>query len=253
MPTNTEPNPDRSGIDAEAVLDMLAGRRSCRRFDGSTMDPAVLRQIVADGTQAPSSSNQQTWHFVIVTDRAMLRRACEIAGGNPHFADCSALIFLTFQKGWAHRNYSVVQSVAAAAYHMLLSAHLRGYAGIWNAGIGDHAALHEMLELPQIFELLGALAIGRAAEDALPIKAPRRPTASILSFETFQRPAATIYPARPAARYPVDRIRNHDNPFAVWDPRQWSWAQIADFRGVSVWAKSPIAGVFRSTLNLGRT
>ncbi|MBZ0124723.1 MAG: nitroreductase family protein [Roseovarius sp.] len=237
---------DRPSFDAEKVLDLLASRRSCRSFDGSAIDPEVLRQIVVDGTEAPSSCNQQQWHFIVVTDRARLRRACEIAGGNPHFSDCGALIYLTFQKGWAHRNYSVVQSVAAAAYHMLLSAHLRGYSGIWNAGIGDHAALHEMLELPPIFELLGALAIGRAAEDALALKAPRRPTSTILSFETFQRPAHTIYPVKPADAYPVERIKNHDNPFAEWDPARWSWAQIADLRGVSVWAKSPVAGVFRS-------
>ena len=239
--------------DADCVLEMLASRQSCRRFDGSAMDPAVLRQIVLDGTEAPSSCNQQQWHFVIVTDRDKLHRAMEIAGGNPHFSECSALIYLTFQKGWAHRNYSVVQSVAAAAYHMLLSAHLRGYAGIWNAGIGDHAPLHEMLELPKVFELLGALAIGRMVENATSTKAPRRPPSTIMSFETFKRPAQTIYPVKPAQSYPIDRIKNHDNPFAQWDPSRWSWAQIGDLRGVSVWAKSPIKGVFQSSRHADAT
>lgn len=240
-------------LDAEGALEMLASRQSCRRFDGSTMDHSVLRQIVVDGTQAPSSCNQQQWHFVIVTDRDKLWRSRKIAGGNPHFSECSALIYLTFQKGWAHRNYSVIQSVAAAAYHMLLSAHLRGYVGIWNAGIGDHAALHEFLELPKTFELLGALAIGRMAAEATPIKAPRRPASAIMSFERFERPAETIYPVKPADSYPVDHIKNHDNPFAEWDPSRWSWPQIADLRGVSVWAKSPIKGVFQSARHADAT
>lgn len=244
---------DLSRFDAEDILKRLAGRRSCRQFDGSQIDPDMLRQIVLDGTEAPSSCNQQQWHFVIVTDKDRLRQACEIAGGNPHFAECSALIYLTYQMGWAHRNNSIVQSVAAAAYHMLLSAHLRGFAGIWNAGIGDHGALHEMLDLPQIFQLQGALAIGRPVEEAYPHKAPRRPPSSILSFETFQRPAHTIYPVKPADAYPVERIHNHDNPFAEWDPARWTWEQIADLRGVSVWAKSPTAGIFISSRHADAT
>ncbi len=232
--------------EAEEILDRLSSRRSCRVFDGRPMEEEVIRRIVRDGTQAPSSCNQQQWHFVVVTDRDALRRARDIAGGNPHFAECGALIYLTFQKGWAHRNYSVVQSVGAAGYHMLLSTHLRGYSGIWNAGVGDHGALREMLGIPEIFEILGALAIGRAGETAPAMKAPRRPDETIMSFGRFERPAHTIYPVKPADSYPADRIANHDNPFAEWDPAKWGWDQLADFRGYSVWAKSPTPGVFVS-------
>src|SRR3546814_19756070 len=61
------------------------------------------------------------------------------------------------------------------------------------------------------------------------------------SWNRFERPAVTRYPAKPAAEYPFFAIRNDDNPFAVWDPTAWSWGQIADFRGYAVWAKSPLA------------
>jgi SAM-dependent methyltransferase len=129
---------------------------------------------------------------------------------------------------------------------MILSAHLRGFQCIWNAGIGDHRALREMLELPEIFEVQGALAIGRAKPSAPTMKAPRRPFAEVHSWEHFARPANAVYPAKPAARYPFFRIRNDDNPFAQWNPRRWSWHQIGDFRGYAVWAKSPLAGVYVS-------
>ena len=87
--------------------------------------------------QAPSSCNHQNWHFVAVTDPALKKRARAISGGNHHFEFCSVLIYLCFQKGWTHDKFSIVQSVSGACYHMMLSAHLRGYATIWNAGIGD--------------------------------------------------------------------------------------------------------------------
>ena len=232
--------------EAQQILDRLASRFSCRDFDHSPMDPDLLAAIVADGVQAPSSCNQQNWHFIIVTQPEAKRRATEIAGGNPHFETCSALIYLCFQKGWTHGNFSIVQSVAAAGYHMMLSAHLRGYACIWNAGIGDHAALHAMLDLPPTFEIQGALAIGTPRPTAPEMKAPRRPLEEVMSFGTFSRPDHAVYPAKPAKAYPYFEIGNASNPYAEWDPTRWTWGQIADFRGYSVWAKSPLAGVYIS-------
>lgn len=235
-----------SATAVEEILNRLAARFSCRDFDGSAIDRAVLAAIVRDGTEAPSSCNHQNWHFIIVTDRDRLARACEISGGNHHFAECSALIYLCFQKGWTHGNFSIVQSVAGACYHMMLSAHLRGFQCIWNAGIGDHAALREMLDLPPIFELQGALAIGRARPTAPAMKAPRRPFDEVHSWETFARPGAAVYPVKPADSYPFHAISNTDNPFAEWNPANWTWDQVGDLRGYAVWAKSPLAGVYIS-------
>ncbi|MCK0100700.1 nitroreductase family protein [Pseudohalocynthiibacter sp. F2068] len=238
--------PQTPAAEVRSILDKLAARASCRDFDSSLIAPEILEDIVHDGVEAPSSCNQQNWHFIIVTDPARKKRAREISGGNHHFAECSALIYLCFQKGWTHGNFSIVQSVAGACYHMMLSAHLRGFQCIWNAGIGDHVALREMLDLPQTFDVIGALAIGRAKSTAPKMKAPRRSVEEIFSWERFERPEASLYPVKDAAVYPYWEIKNDSNPFAQWDPSAWSWAQIADFRGYSVWAKSPLAGVYVS-------
>ena len=236
--------PDPLRCDWRDVLDCLAARHSCRDFDGSRIDRAVLAEIVRDGTEAPSSCNQQNWHFIVVDDPALLSRAREISGGNHHFGECAALVYLCFQKGWTHGNFSIVQSVAGACYHMMLSAHLRGYATIWNAGIGPHDPLRGMLGLPETFELQGALAIGVPKPSAPDAKAPRRSFAEVHSWNRFERPRHAHYPVKAAASYPYFAIRNDDNPFAEWAPARWSWEQLADFRGYSVWAKSPLAGVY---------
>ncbi len=237
---------DRQDMDAKSILMRLAARTSCRAFDGSPIDRDLIRSIVRDGLEAPSSCNQQMWHFVVLDKREDLVRCNEIAGGNPHFAECSALIYISFQKGWTHDNFSVVQGVAAGAYHMILSAHLRGLVSIWNAGIGDHVALRKMMRIPPIFELQGAIALGWPRVDAPKIKAPRRPLDDVLSFDRFSRPDHTIYPARPAKAYPYHEISKANNPFAEWNPAAWSWAQLSDFRGFSVWSKSPLASVYQS-------
>jgi len=227
-----------------ATLAHLARRHSCRAFDGSSMPRDEVEAIIRDGLEAPSSCNQQQWHFIAVDDPALRRKAQAIARGNPHFLDAAVIVYLCFQKGWTHDKFSVVQSVAGACYHMMLSAHLRGYASIWNAGIGDTRAVAEMLHVPPTFEIQGALCLGRARADAPALKAPRRAAETVRSWNRFMRPAASLYPARPASAYPYFAITNARNPFAVWDPAEWGWDRLADFRGYAVWNKSPLAGVY---------
>jgi len=233
-------------MDADAVLSWMASRYSCREFDGSAMGHDVVDAIITDGLQAPSSCNHQNWHFVAVDDPALKTRAREISGGNHHFQFCSVLIYLCFQKGWTHDKFSIVQSVAAACYHMMISAHLRGYSSIWNAGIGDTAAIAQMLGIPPTFEIQGALCIGVAKPTAPAMKAPRRPWGEVWSWNKFARPGRAVYPVKPASQYPYSSISNAHNPFAEWRPAVWGWDRVADFRGYAVWAKSPIAGVYRS-------
>lgn len=245
-PPDTSSARGQSPIDVDAVLTLLAKRHSCRDFDGSPIDRATIEAIVADGIQAPSSCNHQNWHFVVIDDPDLKRRARDISGGNSHFEYCSALIYLCFQKGWTHDKFSIVQSVAGACYHMMLSAHLRGFSTIWNAGIGDTSAIAAMLGTPPIFEIVGALCIGRAKPSAPDMKAPRRPPGDVFSWNRFTRPTHAVYPAKPAASYPYFRIRNADNPFAEWRPAAWGWERLADFRGYAAWTKSPLAGVYRS-------
>jgi len=248
MPQSVARSPEFLGVapDVDAILARLAERHSCRDFDNQPIDIATIEEIVADGTNAPSSCNQQNWHFVVVTDPALRKQAREISGGNHHFEFCSAIIYLCFLKGWTHDKFSVVQSVAGACYHMMLSAHLRGFATIWNAGIGDPRSVARMLSIPPLFEIQGALCVGRPAATAPAVKAPRRSVKEIWSHNVFKRPAHATYLAKPAPHYPFFRIHNTDNPFAEWRPDKWGWDRIGDFRGYSVWAKSPLAGVYRS-------
>lgn len=238
--------PPSGGLDVARVLARLAERHSCREFDGSPISREVIAAIVADGQEAPSSCNQQNWHFIVIDTPELKKRARAISGGNHHFEFCSAMIYLCFQKGWTHDKFSIVQSVAAACYHMMLSAHLRGFATIWNAGIGDTAQIAAMLHVPPTFEIQGALCIGRPKPTAPDIKPPRRPPQDVISWNAFSRAPRATYPAKPATSYPYFRIRNTNNPFAEWRPDRWGWERISDFRGYSVWAKSPIAGAFQS-------
>ena len=128
--------------DWRAILDRLAAapflprlRRLAHRprgAGGRSSATAPRRRLPATSRTGISSSSPTASGW---PGRARSRAATTISPSARRWS------ISCFQKGWTHGNFSIVQSVAGACYHMMLSAHLRGFQCIWNAGIGDHAAL----------------------------------------------------------------------------------------------------------------
>ncbi len=53
-------------FDADALVRLMASRRSCRRYLDTPVDPAVLEDLVRAGVTAPSGTNSQKWTFTIL-------------------------------------------------------------------------------------------------------------------------------------------------------------------------------------------
>ena len=80
-----EPQTTASSLDSDAGLfDIMYSCRAMRRFKPDPVPEDVLGKLVESAAQAPSSSNNQCWHFVIVRDR-----------------DTKARMSEQWQKGWA--------------------------------------------------------------------------------------------------------------------------------------------------------
>jgi nitroreductase len=54
------------------VLDAIRRRRAVRDYKPDRLSAAVLRQLIAAASWAPSAMNEQPWHFTVVTDAALL-------------------------------------------------------------------------------------------------------------------------------------------------------------------------------------
>ena len=65
MPKTTPapiPHPQR-----EALYQIMAARRSIRKFKPDSVPRAVIERIIEAGTQAPSGKNRQNWRFYVLT------------------------------------------------------------------------------------------------------------------------------------------------------------------------------------------
>ncbi|TFH72261.1 methyltransferase domain-containing protein [Gammaproteobacteria bacterium LSUCC0112] len=231
---------------ADEILNALANRKSFRRFLSTPLEDTLIDSLIADCIGAPTACNHQMHHFVVVSDQDLKRRLQKISGSNDHFISASHLIVICFQKGWNHNKFAVVQSTAALAYHLCLSAHLRGVGSVWNAGIGNSDDVRDLLEIPATFEVIGVICLGWPDESLENTKAPRRGVDVVRSYGVFQRPSDHVYPLKSSKKYPYWRIKNNDNPYAVHDPQSWTLGQIREWRAHAVYAKSPTPGIFVS-------
>jgi len=242
----TEPRPQSPELNPDQVLRYLASRHSTREFLPIAMSNELIDAIISDGLEAPTACNHQMWHFVVVRDQATKEALQKISGSNDHFVTSAVIILPCFHMGWNHNKYAVIQGSAAAIYHMSLSAHLRGLAATWNAGIGNGDRVKGLVGIPHFMEIIGALCIGYPDPAAPSFKPPRRPLEVVRSYERFLRPETAIYPLKPAHRYRYTDLLNHKNRYAVYRPAKWGWSKMGDFRSYAVFAKSPLPGVYVS-------
>jgi nitroreductase len=65
--------------DALTALDVIFTRRSVRSFQSGKLDQATIRGLLDAAVQAPTAMHLEPWAFVVVEDRAALRRYSDSA------------------------------------------------------------------------------------------------------------------------------------------------------------------------------
>jgi len=59
-------------VSADGLMNLLAARRSVRRFKPDPVAEADLSRLIEAATLAPSASNKQPWRFLVVTSRSTI-------------------------------------------------------------------------------------------------------------------------------------------------------------------------------------
>jgi nitroreductase len=168
-------------INRKDIMDFFEAvmkRRSIRSYTGETIPVADLEKIVDAGRLAPSGSNRQPWHFIVVTDQDKI---LQLSKAGAWSADASAMIAVVLDPSTSYW----VEDGSAAIENILLAATALGYGACWLQG---NAQPHEeefkqLLHVPVQFKLLSLVPIGVPAEKSTP-KA-KKPLNEVLHWEVF--------------------------------------------------------------------
>ena len=74
--------------------DAIRARRNVRQFEDRPIPPEDLERILEAARRTPSSTNQQGWDFVVVTDRSRRTELARVWRGAGHVAGSAATVAL---------------------------------------------------------------------------------------------------------------------------------------------------------------
>lgn len=154
------------------IHELVANRWSPRAFTGETMPVASLKRVLEAARWAPSCFNEQPWRFIVATnddDAAFARALGCLNESNQRWAKkASALLFTAAKKTFARDgkpNRYALHDLGLAVENLVLQALADGWHAHQMAGI-DAGAVRERYAVPEDFETLTAIALGKLADPA---------------------------------------------------------------------------------------
>ena len=139
-----------------SCIEKVLARRSVRKFTDTPVSEEVLNNILEAGRLAPSATNNQPWHFVVVG-----------------FYRQSEVIIEKLS----------LMDVTISLQNMVIAGWIQGVSSCW-MGAFDERKLQDSLELPSDARIVGAIAFGISNEK--PRQPPKKPTKEIFHFEKWQ-------------------------------------------------------------------
>ena len=169
------------------VWTAIRTKRMVRRFEDRPLAPEHLQRIVDAGRHAGSSKNKQRWDFLVVEDRATLRRLVAVGPFAEHVGGAAAAIGLvTPDPTPPGASPSLVWDAGLAAENMMLAA--------WELGVGScPATVYEQTVAREI--------LGYPAD---------RWCGYLLSFGYPADPADLTRPPRAGGRRPLEDVLHRE-------------------------------------------
>ncbi|HAY39441.1 MAG TPA: NAD(P)H nitroreductase [Desulfobacteraceae bacterium] len=173
-------------------------RRSVRSFDSRPVNEKDIISIIEAARLSPSACNSQTWRFIFVTHREIIRKICHEAMRPviPNkwleqaplvIVGCSQLDVIANRVGARVTGIEYYQiDLGIAMEHMVLKATELGLGTCW-IGWFDETHVKGILGIPKKIKVSALLAVGYPKEAPVK-KRKRKPTEKIAFSEKWGQP-----------------------------------------------------------------
>jgi len=189
-------------------FEVVEKRVSVRKYKANPVKPEHLELILEAARQAPNAGNQQPWRFLVVQDKAILKKFRDKAWrarkkwllDNGYEADSDdemkahynnilgapLHVVILVDTAVKHKGYADKDG-ALAAENLMLAARALGYGSVMITGSVSANTLREFFEIPRRYVINCLIPIG--VPDSWPSKRDRRPLSEFVFKEKVPKRA----------------------------------------------------------------
>lgn len=164
------------------VLHAIRHRRSIRKYHSRPVEQEKIKTILEAGQWAPSASNKQPWHFIVIQDESLRKQLAEIHTWGRYMAE-SPVVIVVLGDPEKHAKYHLADP-HNAVQNMLLAAYSLGLGTCW-MGVRDtpfEEEFRRVLGIPAKYRVICSVSVGYPAEER---ESKRLPLDEIVSWEKF--------------------------------------------------------------------
>jgi nitroreductase len=164
------------------VLEAIRNRRSIRKYKDTEVEQEKVRTILEAGQWAPSASNRQPWHFIVVRDKQTREN---LANAHPYgrFMKQSPVVIVVLGEPSRHPRYNLADP-HNAVQNMLLAAYGEGLSTCW-MGVRDtdiEPVFRKLLSVPEELRVVCSISVGYGDQERT---SNRRSLEEMVSWESF--------------------------------------------------------------------
>ncbi|KYK34745.1 MAG: hypothetical protein AYK19_02410 [Theionarchaea archaeon DG-70-1] len=164
------------------VFDVMRNRRSIRKYKKDPVEDEKVIKCLEAARWAPSASNRQPWHFVVVTDQEMRKTLADM---HPYgrFMKESPVVIVVLCDPEKHPKYYMYDP-CVATQNLLLAAYAQGLGTCWMGmvNVGFEEDMKQVLHIPEKMRILCCVSMGYPDETP---SSTRRELEEIVSYEKY--------------------------------------------------------------------
>jgi nitroreductase len=153
---------------ANPTIEAIIKRRSIRHYIRKNVDKSLIDLLLKSAMYAPSASNQQPWHFIVIDRQDLFKRIMKAHPYSSMLSEAAlAILVCGDEKLELSKGYWPVDC-SAATQNILLAAHSLGLGTVW-LGVYPRKermdGIREIFRLPDHIQPLSLISIGYPAEE----------------------------------------------------------------------------------------